>query len=73
MCSFCQCRHYQSQAGDALTEYFEDKGVATEMHTDGAKEFTQGQWQEIFSQHGRIKQTFAEPHSPWQSQANAWI
>ena len=57
----------KSQAGNALTEFFEDKGVPTVMHTDGAKEFTQGHWQEILSQHGGIKQTFAEPFSPWQN------
>ena len=43
------------------------------MHMDGAKEFTQGCWQEILSQHGGIKQTFAEPYSPWQNQAEAGI
>ena len=43
------------------------------MHMDGAKELTQGCWQEILSQHGGIKQTFAEPYSPWQNQAEAWI
>ena len=54
----------KSQAGNALTEFFEDKGVPTVLHTDGAKEFTQGRWQEILSQHGGIKQAFAEPYSP---------
>ena len=43
------------------------------MHMYAAKEFTQGQWQEILSQHGGIKQTFAEPYSPWQNQAEAGI
>ena len=56
-----------------MTEFFEDKGVPTIMHTDGAKEFTQGHWQEILSQHGGIKQTFAKPYSPWQNQAEAGI
>ena len=56
----------KSQAGNTLTEFFEDKGVPTIVHTDGAREFTQGCWQEILSQHG-IKQTFAEPYSPWQN------
>ena len=55
----------KSQAGNALTEFFEDKGVPTVMHTDGAKELTQVRWKEILSQHGGIKQTFAEPYSPW--------
>ena len=55
----------KSQAGNALTEFFEDKGVPTIMHTNGAKEFTQGRWKEILSQHECIKQTFAESYSPW--------
>ena len=63
----------KSQAGNALIEFFEDKGVPTVFHTDGAKEFTQGCWQEILSQHGGIKQTFAEDYSPWQNQAEAEI
>ena len=45
----------KSQAGNALTEFFKDKGVPTVMHTDGAKEFMKGRWQEILSQHGSIK------------------
>ena len=57
----------KSQAGNALTAVFEGKEVPTVMHTDGAKELTQGCWQEILSQHGGIKQTFAEPYSPWQN------
>ena len=54
-----------------MTDFFEDKGVPMVMHTDGAKEFTQGCWQEILSQHGGIKQTCTEPYSPWQNQAEA--
>ena len=63
----------KSQAGNALTEFFEDKGVPTVMHTDGAKEFTTGYWQEIISQHGGIKQTFAETYNPLQNQGEAGI
>ena len=63
----------KSQAGNVLTEFFKDKGVPTVMHTDGAKEFMQGCWQEILSQHGGIKQTFAEPYSPWKNRVEAGI
>ena len=63
----------KSQADNALTDFFKDKGVPTVMHTDGEKEFTKGHWQEILSQHGGIKQTFAEPYSPWQNQAESGI
>ena len=63
----------KSQAGNALTDFFEDKGVPTIMHMDDAKEFTQGRWKEILSQHGGIKQTCAEPYSPWQNRAEVGI
>ena len=63
----------KSQADNALTEFFVDKGVPMVLHTVGAKKFTQGCWQEILSQHGGIKQTFAEPYSPWQNQVEAGI
>ena len=36
----------KSQAGNALTEIFDDKGLPTVMLTDDAKEFKQGCWQE---------------------------
>ena len=54
----------KSQVGNALTEFFEDKGGPTIVHMDSAKEFMQGYWQDILSQHGGIKQTFAKPYSP---------
>lgn len=54
----------KSQAGNALTEYFEDNGVPTLLYTAGAKEFTKGCWQEIQTEHGGIKLTIAEPCSP---------
>ena len=54
----------KSQVVNDLTEFFKDKGVPTVKHTDGEKEFTKGHWQEILSQHGGIKQTFAEHYSP---------
>jgi hypothetical protein len=37
----------KGDAGDALAELFEDKGVPTHLHTDGAKELTEGRWKEI--------------------------
>ena len=45
----------------------------TVMHMDGAKKSKKVYWQEILSQHGGIKQTFAEPYSPWQNRAEAGI
>jgi hypothetical protein len=53
----------KSQAGNALTECFEDNGVPTILYTAGVKEFTKGCWQEILTEHGGIKQTIAEPCS----------
>ena len=63
----------KSQAGKVSTAFFEDKGAPTVIHTDGAKELTQGCWLEILSQQGGIKQTFAKPYSPWQNREDAGI
>jgi hypothetical protein len=63
----------KGDAGDALAELFEDKGVPTHLHTDGAKELTEGRWKEIRTQYGAIKQTLAERYSPWQNRAESAI
>ena len=65
----------KSQAGIALTEYFENKDFPTVMHMDGTKEFLARMlgWQKILSHHGGIKQSFAEPNSHWQYHAEAGI
>ena len=56
-----------NQTQNALIEFCEIKGAPLGMHMDGAKEFVQGQWQDTLSQHGGVKETFAQPYTPWQS------
>ena len=63
----------KSLAGQALNCLFTEVGVPTMLHTDGAKEMMLGQWKEIRDKHGGIKQTLAEPYSPWQNRAEAEI
>ena len=50
-------------------ECFQDVGVPNFIHTDGAKELTEGKWKEVLEKHGGIKQTQTEPNSPFQNAA----
>jgi hypothetical protein len=34
-------------AGNALSEFFQDVGVRTHIHTDGAKALTEGNWKKV--------------------------
>jgi transposase len=58
----------KSEAGSALLELIQDIGIPSVIHTDGAKELTQGKWKNICDDFG-IKQTITEPYSPWQNRA----
>jgi hypothetical protein len=58
----------KSEAGSALLELIQDIGIPSVIHTDGAKELTQGKWKNICDDFG-IKQTITEPYSPWQYRA----
>jgi hypothetical protein len=62
----------KSEAGFALQEFIQDVRVPSILHTDGAKELTEGKWKEVCRTHG-IKQTFTEPHSPFQNRAEVNI
>jgi Reverse transcriptase (RNA-dependent DNA polymerase) len=63
----------KGDAGLALDELFSDIGVPTMLHTDGAKELTGGRWKQVREKHGGIRQTLAEPYSPWQNRAESEI
>lgn len=63
----------KSMAGHALSECFEDVGVPTELHTDGAKELTMGHWKRVREKQGGIRQTVSEPLSQWQNRAESEI
>jgi hypothetical protein len=50
------------EAGLALLELIQDIGIPSALHTDGAKELTQGRWKAVCEEYG-IKQTITEPYS----------
>ncbi len=58
----------KSEAGYALQEFIQDVGIPCTLHTDGAKVLTEGKWRDVCKTFG-IKQTFTEPHSPFQNRA----
>jgi hypothetical protein len=62
----------KSEAGYALTEFIQDIGIPSSLHTDDAKELNLGTWKKVRLDHG-IKQTQAEPYSPWQNRAEGSI
>jgi hypothetical protein len=54
----------KGDAGDAPLEFIQEVGVPGALHTDDAKELTSGHWEQVRKDHG-IKQTLAEPYSPF--------
>ena len=68
----------KAQAHDALNDFIQTDGVPDWLITDNAKEegggaFTKNtQWQNLTRIY-HIKQTFTEPHSPWQNSAEGEI
>jgi len=58
----------KSDAGATLLELIQDVGIPAALHTDGAKELSQGKWKSVCEDFG-IKQTITEPYSPWQNRA----
>lgn len=62
----------KSEAGNALLEFIQDIGVPSALHTDDAKESTSGRWEQVRKDHG-IKQTLAEPYSPFQNRTEVNI
>jgi hypothetical protein len=51
----------KSMAYKALGDLFENFGVPTLLHTDGAKELTLGKWREVREKQGGIHQSIVEP------------
>ena len=58
----------ESQASDALNTFLHEVGVPVELHTDGAKTMTEGEWSKTCRKH-KIHMTRTEPYSPWQNPA----
>jgi hypothetical protein len=62
----------QSEAGDTLLEFIQEIGVPSSLHTNDAKELTSGKGEQVRRDHG-IKQTIAEPYSPFQNRTEVNI
>ncbi len=62
----------KSEAGHALKELIQDVGIPSDIHTDGAKELTQGSWKQTCKDMG-IKITKTEKNSPWQNRTEVEI
>jgi hypothetical protein len=62
----------KSEAGEALISFMQDIGIPSDLHSDDAKELTQGKMGELLRKFW-IKGTQSEPYSPWQVQAELCI
>ena len=58
----------KSDAHLALSMFFNDVGIPSEILTDGAKELTRGKWKEKCQRYEVVQRT-TEPYSPWQNHA----
>jgi len=58
----------KSDAPDTLISFMQDVGIPSVLHTDDARELTQGRMGEIIKK-AWIKPTQSEPYSPWQVRA----
>jgi hypothetical protein len=55
----------KSEAPDALISFMQDIGIPSALHSDDAKELTQGHMGELLRKFW-LKGTQSEPYSPWQ-------
>ena len=62
----------KSEASDALVSFMQDIGIPCELHSDDAKELTEGKMGELLRKFW-IKGTESEPYSPWQVRAELCI
>jgi hypothetical protein len=62
----------KADAGNALLEFIQEVGIPAALHTDDAKELTSGRWDQVRKEYG-IKQTIAEPYSPFQNRTEVNI
>jgi hypothetical protein len=58
----------KADAPDSLVQFMQDVGIPSHLHSDDAKELTQGRMGEILRKFW-IKATQSEPYSPWQVRA----
>jgi hypothetical protein len=62
----------KSEAPDALVNFMQDIGIPCELHSDDAKELTEGKMGGLLQKFW-IKGTQSEPYSPWQVQVELCI
>ena len=62
----------KSQAHEALTEFIQDIGIISDLHSDNAKELTLGAFGKVVKTY-HICATETEPYSPWQNRAEMCI
>ena len=58
----------KSQAHEALTSFVQEVGIPNVLHSDDAKELSQGEMRKKMTKYG-IFHTMAEPYSPWENYA----
>jgi hypothetical protein len=62
----------KSETPDSLLTFIHDVGIPSSIHSDGAKELSQGRFKTICTEYG-IPSTITEPYSPWQNRAEGGI
>ena len=58
----------EADAHDSLTTFIHEVGIPQELHSDGAKALTQGEYSRKTKKY-EIRTTQTEPYSPWQNEA----
>jgi len=58
----------RSHAPQALDRFFHEVGLPSELLTDNAPEFVEGEWRNMCLKY-YVKQHFTEPYTPWQNPA----
>ena len=62
----------KSEVPESLLAFIHEVGIPSGIHSDDAKELTQGKFKSLCSDYG-IPSTSAEPYSPWQNRAEGGI
>jgi hypothetical protein len=62
----------KSESPDALISFMQDIGIPSDLHSDDAKELTQGHMGKLLHKFW-IRSTQSEPYSPWQVRAELCI
>lgn len=63
---------HKIDASNTLIEFLQHVGIPYELHSDDAKEFTQGHMGQILRK-AWIKPSQSEPYSPWQNRVEIAI